>query len=108
MKDINNMSLEQKVLELQQSVSKAKDGAMNPGSTNYEYLLNSKLGDQRDDKLAYFETLIAQAKSIMGGRLSALDPDVRNQAINEINNKLDDALLAFPGYEKEIAQGLGR
>ena len=108
MKDLNNMSLEQKFMELQQCVSKAKVGAENPGSTDYEFLINSKLGDNRDDKLAYYESLIAQARSLIGGRLSQLDYDVRQQTMNDINNKLDDALIAFPGYEKEISQGLGR
>ena len=103
MKDLNNMSLEQKFMELQQCVSKAKVGAENPGSTDYEFLINSKLGDNRDDKLAYYESLIAQARSLIGGRLSQLDYDVRQQTMNDINNKLDDALIAFPGYEKETS-----
>ena len=73
MKNINEMSLEQKIMELQQCISKARVGAENPGSVDYE---------------------------------------VRQQGIRDINNKLDSALLAFPGYglEEEIkmASGFGR
>ena len=108
MKDLNNMSLEQKFMELQQCVSKAKVGAENPGSTDYEFLINSKLGDNRDDKLAYYESLIAQTRSLMSGRLSQLDYDVREETMRDINVKLDDALLTFPDYDKGITQKIGR
>jgi hypothetical protein len=112
MKNVDEMSLEQKLMELQQCLSKAKVGAENPGSTDYEFLLNSKLGDQRDEKLAYYTTVLTNSKQLIGGRLNQLDYDVRQNAIRDINNKLNDALLAFPGYGKteelNQSQGLGR
>lgn len=110
MKNIQNMSLDQKLIELQQCLSKAKVGAANPGSLEYEFLLKAKLGDGRDDKLAYYTNLLTNANQLLGGRLNDLDYDVRQNAITDLNNKLDDALLVFDGYEKveQVQQGLGR
>ncbi len=108
MKNVEGMSLEQKMMELQQSVSKARVGAENTGSADYEFLINSNLGDSRDEKLAYYSSLITKAQEFRSGKFDNLDYDVRNQMITELNNKIDEALLSFPGYEKEVQQGLGR
>ena len=110
MKNVAEMSLDQKMIELQQCLSKAKVGAEYPGSVEYEFLLKAKLGDGRDDKLAYYTTVLTNARQLMNGRINQLDYDVRQQAITDLNNKLDDALLVFDGYEKvvEEKQALGR
>ena len=100
MKNVDEMSLDQRIMELQQCVSKARVGAANPGSVQYEFLLNSKLGDERDGKLSYFESILAKAGEWKRGKFDSLDYDVRQQTITDINNKLVESLLAFPGYAK--------
>ena len=40
MKNVNEMSLEQKLMELQQCFAKAKVGVDYPGSVEYEFLMN--------------------------------------------------------------------
>jgi hypothetical protein len=112
MKNVNEMSLDQKIMELQQCVSKARVGAENPGSVDYEFLQQAQLGDAREEMLAYYATLIQKANEYRSGKFNNLDYEVRQQGIRDINNKLDAALLAFPGYglEEEIkmASGFGR
>ena len=112
MKNVNEISLDQKIMELQQCVSKAKVGAENPGSVDYEFLQKAQLGDAREEMLAYYAALIQKANEYRNGKFNNLDYEVRQQNIRDINNKLDAALLAFPGYglEEEIkmASGFGR
>ena len=104
MKNVDEMSLDQRIMELQQSVSKARVGAENPGSVEYEFLLNSKL--------SYYESILSKASDWKRGKFDSLDYDVKQQTITDINNKLIDALVTFPGYgrtqELEQPQGLGR
>ena len=112
MKNVDEMSLDQRIMELQQSVSKARVGAENPGSVEYEFLLNSKLGDERDSKLSYYESILSKASDWKRGKFDSLDYEVKQQTINDINNKLVEALVTFPGYGRtqdlEQAQGLER
>lgn len=107
MKNVDEMSVNEKITELQACVNKARSGEQNPGSVDYEFLLNSKLGDQRGEKLSYYSVLVKNAALMFGGRLNDLDMDVRQQTITEYNRKLDEALLAFPGYERAEEQSRG-
>ena len=107
MKNVNEMSVDEKISALQSCINRARVGEQNPGSVEYEFLLNSKLGDDRGQALSYYSVLVSNAAVMFGGRLNDLDYDVRQQAIIDYNKKLDDALLSFPGYEKTEDQSRG-
>ena len=107
MKNVDEMSASEKINELQSCIAKARSGEQNPGSVDYEFLINSKLGDSRGEKLSYFSMIAKNASQKFGGSLNNLDFDVRQQTVEELNQKLDEALLSFPGYEKTEEKSRG-
>ena len=107
MKNVDEMNVNEKISELQSCINKARIGENNPGSPEYEFLLNSKLGDSRGERLSYYSMLVKNAAIMFGGRLNDLDFDVRQQTVADYNRKLDEALLVFPGYERTEEQSRG-
>ena len=98
--NVNDMSLEEKFSELQENISKARVGANNPGSAEYSFLMQCKLGNNRDERLNYLSNLIKNSRVLLS-RLDRLDYDIKQQSIRTINKELDEALLLFPSYTKE-------
>lgn len=98
MKNVNEMSLEQKLMELQQCFAKAKVGVDYPGSVEYEFLMNCTFGESRDEKLAYIGNLLNNAQLLIK----------RGADLGDLEARLADVLVMFPGYTKELNQGLGR
>ena len=107
MKNVNEMNINEKISELYNCISKARAGEQNPGSADYEFLLNSQLGDNRGEKLSYYSVLVKNAALMLGGRLNDLDYDVRQHTVIDLNKKLDEALISFPGYERTEDQSRG-
>ena len=100
MNNVNDMSLEQKLNELQQNINKARVGANNPGSAEYSFLMQCKLGNNRDERLNYLSNLIKNSRVLLS-RLDRLDYDIKQESTRTMNRELDEALLLFPGYTKE-------
>ena len=98
MKIVDELSLEQKLSELKKSVTRAKEGINCTEGREYDFVINSKLGDDKIESINYYASIINKTNSIINGKLSQLDYDTREQAIKTINKELTNALLVFPGY----------
>ena len=99
--NISEMSSEQKINELKKCLNKANSGLNNPGSAEYAFLLNSKLGN-RLETLNKFTNLLNNSIEFFSKGMHNLDFDIRSQYIKEYNDALTDALLSFPGYVNNL------
>ena len=107
MRNVDEMTVNEKISELQACISRARVGENNPGSIDYEFLLKADLGDNRGEKLSYYSMLVKNAAIMFNGRLNDLDYDVRQQTVADYNKKLDDALCSFEGYTRTEEQSRG-
>ena len=101
--NLEEMSIQDKAGMLRQLINKAK--------LDFNYAIQLPLGDGRDEKLATMEVLANNAILMFVGdnaKVNQLDFPERQDAFNNYNAKLNDALSKFPEFSMSETQEEGR
>lgn len=93
---VTQMTIPEKLEALRSCIAKCDD---------VEYSVQVALGDNKEETLAELSTLVENGRKLfLTGQIDNLDYDVRQDAYNKWNAKLDEKLSMFPEYSIAVEE----